>query len=153
MNSPRAFYFIQTKIVPLIEEWFQKKEGNAPVSGSSASTLPIQMEDLAPPSEEAIKELLEKIQEQLLPKIQEQLLEEKFDRNVVDVVVKNLRSFSATGGHRKFKRLFVQRMCSLIETEFVNSENYHLLTMDFSQRNELADGKTGGHTETEDVTQ
>lgn len=149
MNSPRAFYFIQTKLVPLIEEWFQ-----------TASTIDIQMEDLhltsAPPSEEAdkrskTKEAFYPIKE-LLEKIQEKLLEEKFDRNVVDIVVKNLRSFSATR-HRKFKRLFVQRMCSLIETEFVNSENYHLLTMDFSQRNELADGKTGGHTETEDVMQ
>jgi hypothetical protein len=151
MNSPRAFYFIRTKIVPLIEKWFQEIEGNAPVPSSSASTnVDIEMNDLhltrSPPSEEAIYPI-EKLLD-IIEKIKEHLLLEKFDRNVVDKVDKILRSFSATP-----KRLFVQRMCSLIETEFVNSENYHLLTMDFSQRNELADGKTGGHSETEAVTQ
>jgi hypothetical protein len=169
MNSRRAFYFMQHKIFPLVEEWSTrhpdfktlKKPQDVPATASSPVSVHIEMGHLTtpPPSENAklLTPPSEKANDpegvlELLNNIRRKLLEENFDRNLVDKVDKNLHSFFASKP-AQFKRFFLQRMCSLIETEFVNSENYHLLTMDYSQRHELPDGKTRDHSQTEDVTQ
>jgi hypothetical protein len=130
MNSPRAFWFIRTKIVPHLDKYMKK------VNSRELTTRPrLSMYDASEEANDPAVQDNKKTEVDILLDDVHNLLQENFDRSVVDKVDKNLRSFSATVGPGQFIRHFLHRMCILLETEVVNGENYHLLTMDFNHRN------------------